>query len=568
MERKKKTGYEIALERIEEAKRTRATALSLGGLWLDEIPSEIGELVKLTHLNLSENQLTTLPSEIGNLTNLSVLFLYNNKLAILPKVIGKLRLLKKLYLADNELTALTPEIRNLAHLALLDLHYNQLTVFPFEVTKLTNLTLLSLSGNHFMSLPSEIGELVKLEVLDLRHNELTLLPREIGKLSNLTQIDLKGNHLKEPPQVIVSKGIKAIRQYFEEYPHTNQSTMFQPKAFISYVHENAEQISCLRRELEAHRIAVWQDIDGILPGERWEDKIRSAIREGEFFFACFSNEYYEKDTNYMDKELTIAAEEIKKRPENQSWFIPVLLSDCKVPKRNIGGGKTLRDIQWVSLFKDWEKGIVRILEVINIPKHNYDYWESRNLALIPPELWKEIERLKMCQMIIRKRIQTSATHGFFIEKLRSTRDHLWGLSPICDTDYIDAIIYLSERDISLDIVVTPEVAKRALELLSLRNYLHILQKETVVLSVCPAIDSGGIALSESFMSLCLASRADPNSFDDKLLFGDDADALLWGEKLFRFYRSKATVLTGVDDLQKFLPLPPPPRRLTLAMDMV
>ncbi|MEO1668364.1 MAG: hypothetical protein AAFU54_27260, partial [Chloroflexota bacterium] len=46
------TPYEIALERIEAAARTNATALDLSGLELTEVPPEIGQLTALQRLDL------------------------------------------------------------------------------------------------------------------------------------------------------------------------------------------------------------------------------------------------------------------------------------------------------------------------------------------------------------------------------------------------------------------------------------------------------------------------------------------------------------------------------------
>jgi len=57
-------------------------------------------------------------------------------------------------------------------------------------------------------------------------------------------------------------------------------------------------------------------------------------------------------------------EMLQEMPTDQVWFIPVLLSECKVPNRTIGGGQTLRDLQWEPLYKNWERGTQRILEAM------------------------------------------------------------------------------------------------------------------------------------------------------------------------------------------------------------
>lgn len=139
----------------------------------------------------------------------------------------------------------------------------------------------------------------------------------------------------------------------------------QPKhVFISYVRENQDQADRLCQELEHHGVKVWLDRKSIKPGARWKDAIRGAIRHGDFFIACFSKEYASRQKNFMNEELTLAIEELRKYATDREWFIPVLLSECDVPDRSIGAGETLRDINWVPLYENWDAGIHRILSVI------------------------------------------------------------------------------------------------------------------------------------------------------------------------------------------------------------
>ena len=92
----------------------RVTTLDLheNGL-AGEIPSELGDLAALEHLNLSVNQVGgPIPSEIGNLTNLRQLRLSGNHLeGPVPGELGDLSKLEELSLARNRLTgAIPPEL--------------------------------------------------------------------------------------------------------------------------------------------------------------------------------------------------------------------------------------------------------------------------------------------------------------------------------------------------------------------------------------------------------------------------------------------------------------------------
>jgi hypothetical protein len=136
-----------------------------------------------------------------------------------------------------------------------------------------------------------------------------------------------------------------------------------PHVFISYVRQDSELIDRLVRDLESQSVGVWLDRNEIQPGVRWKDAIRSAIQAGSLFLACFSREYSARDRNFMNEELILAIEELRMRPTDRSWFIPILLGSGKIPDRDIGGGETLHSIQWVDLSTKWGQGVRRIADV-------------------------------------------------------------------------------------------------------------------------------------------------------------------------------------------------------------
>jgi TIR domain len=137
-----------------------------------------------------------------------------------------------------------------------------------------------------------------------------------------------------------------------------------PSVFISYVRQDEPTVVRLAHHLKAFGINVWTDKSKIQPGMRWKDAIRRGILEGDFFVACFSDSYLGRDRSYMNEEIILAIEELRQKPANRAWFIPVLLSSCEVLDRIIGPGETLRSIQWVELYVDWSKGVSQILSVI------------------------------------------------------------------------------------------------------------------------------------------------------------------------------------------------------------
>jgi len=116
------------------------------------IPTELGNLTKLTRLSLYRNQFTgPIPSSLGQLVNLQYLLLHHNKLTgQIPSSLGNLSNLTFLYLEFNKLNGSIPtSLGNLVKLQELNLFMNQL------------------NG----TIPSSVGQLVNLEFIDLRYNK-------------------------------------------------------------------------------------------------------------------------------------------------------------------------------------------------------------------------------------------------------------------------------------------------------------------------------------------------------------------------------------------------------------
>ena len=136
--------------------------------------------------------------------------------------------------------------------------------------------------------------------------------------------------------------------------------------FISYCHENKTVVDRLCQVLASHDIHIWLDRDNRGPGTPWKQAIQQAIQHGDFFIACFSTEANARNQTYMSEELKVAIEELHRRPVDKVWFVPVKLNACEIPNIDIGGGETLRSLQYVDLHENWETGIQRLLNTISV----------------------------------------------------------------------------------------------------------------------------------------------------------------------------------------------------------
>jgi tetratricopeptide (TPR) repeat protein len=198
---------------------------------------------------------------------------------------------------------------------------------------------------------------------------------DLGRRNEADEAFKKAKKIKQHhPEDLAKEGIALDKLGRERESEGDKGgTMVEKKGdagvFISYIHDNKEEAYRLYEDLQKSGIKVWIDKDKIKPGDFWPDVIRDAIKKGSFFIACFSKEFNERTRSHMHEELTLAIEELRKRPKHRAWFIPVLFSG-EVPNLTISDGVTLRDIQWVDLRKeqDWDEGIHKILSVVSSNK--------------------------------------------------------------------------------------------------------------------------------------------------------------------------------------------------------
>jgi len=124
-------------------------------------------------------------------------------------------------MTDEELLQMIEEAKE-SGATTLDLSLQKLTFLPPEIYQLKNLKRLYLQGNSLTSLPPEISQLTNLQELVINDNRLRVLPPELGQMTNLKFLYLPGNRLSSPPQEIIRKGTKAIKQYFTALQNESQ----------------------------------------------------------------------------------------------------------------------------------------------------------------------------------------------------------------------------------------------------------------------------------------------------------------------------------------------------------
>ncbi|MCO8277503.1 toll/interleukin-1 receptor domain-containing protein [Actinoplanes sp. TRM 88003] len=172
-------------------------------------------------------------------------------------------------------------------------------------------------------------------------------------------------------------------------PRTDQEPppMPPPHVFISYLREDTAVVDRLATALRDHGIEVWLDRTHLIVGDRWPRVVKAAIRDGNFFIACFSPAYARRSRTHMNEEMTTAVEELRLRPRDRRWFLPVKLEPCAIPHLDLGAGETLETLHHVDLSQDWDAGVHQLLRAIEAgdvtaadrpPHSNAD-------SVVPPE---------------------------------------------------------------------------------------------------------------------------------------------------------------------------------------
>jgi len=130
-----------------------------------------------------------------------------------------------------------------------------------------------------------------------------------------------------------------------------------PTAFLAYVQEDADVVERLSDDLEMHGFEPWMDRRKLLPGQNWPRSIEDAIETSDFVIACFSRHSINKKGGFQ-AEIRYALDCARRVPLDDVFLIPVRLDACTVPS------SIRREIQYIDLFPNWERGFRRILTVV------------------------------------------------------------------------------------------------------------------------------------------------------------------------------------------------------------
>lgn len=127
--------------------------------------------------------------------------------------------------------------------------------------------------------------------------------------------------------------------------------------FISYAREDSEAARRLYEDLKSAGLTPWLDKESLIAGQNWKVAINKAIKNSRYFIHIFSSISVAK-RGYVQKEFKYAFDVLDEFPESDIFVIPVRLDSCEIPYQK------LKDIEYVDLFPDWNKGLQRIIRAM------------------------------------------------------------------------------------------------------------------------------------------------------------------------------------------------------------
>jgi hypothetical protein len=120
--------------------------------------------------------------------------------------------------------------------------------------------------------------------------------------------------------------------------------------FICHASEDKPFVRKLYSRLVGDGIDAWLDEEKLLPGQDWQLEIDKAVKNAAVILVVLSSQSTKK-AGFIQKEIKLALDVAREKPEGTIYLIPARIDECVVPD-------SLKNYQWVDLFDD--KGYEKI----------------------------------------------------------------------------------------------------------------------------------------------------------------------------------------------------------------
>lgn len=162
--------------------------------------------------------------------------------------------------------------------------------------------------------------------------------------------------MKTAKNVIYEQVVKNIPNLSAAQPVT-VTKVRKPLVFISYCSEDKRHALKIYKSLRLAGFDPWVDKEKLVVGQNWWRAIERAIRASDYCIFLFSSVSTTR-RSFFNRELRFALTIQQNTPIDQTFILPVMLEECKIPV------SITEEIQIVKLHP-YKKGMQEIKKVLN-----------------------------------------------------------------------------------------------------------------------------------------------------------------------------------------------------------
>jgi len=190
-----------------------------------------------------------------------------------------------------------------------------------------------------------------------------------------------------------------------------------------------------------------------------------------------------------------------------------------------------------------EIGKIMVLKLIDMVKTSISLkkfqklWLNHEIDNIPLDLLMDIGNLSNSQLITSDNIDVFKIHENFVNILLQSKE-IKGVSPIFHGDYIDLFKNLAENNVKIELILTKDILNATISSLGEENLKEILNTDNFTIWQLDDEIKIAFTITDKFLSLGLFLKK--GTYDSSRdLISDNHDAIIWGNKLFDYYRQQA-----------------------------
>ncbi|MGB3346658.1 MAG: toll/interleukin-1 receptor domain-containing protein [Candidatus Humimicrobiia bacterium] len=147
--------------------------------------------------------------------------------------------------------------------------------------------------------------------------------------------------------------------------------------FLSHAEEDKDFANKLKKDLENKGIQVWLFEIHMLPGDELVKKIADSIKENDYLGVIITESSKNSEWVTLEVGMALALEHTL----GYSKVIPILYGECDIPQ-------FLNHKVYVDLYKDYEKGIEKIVKLLKEPPKKF---ESKFILPVSEESFDELQ---------------------------------------------------------------------------------------------------------------------------------------------------------------------------------